>query len=152
MRHEVPLTPIDECIHAVLDVRAIRGIVQAVGSTFSNLDMNPPWDRSNHFNSTHSARNDSTHITQHKKAAHGLACEADWDYLAYSEPEARLFLSRRTISDFVVVFHVVKCKSPLKSIRSGRTIALCDTTNLHPPKTQGRHRGHGPYHHGRTRG
>lgn len=29
-----------------------------------------------------------------RKAAHGLACEADWDYLAYSEPEARLFLSR----------------------------------------------------------
>jgi hypothetical protein len=43
--------------------------------------------------------------TQHniEKAAHGLAGEADWDYLAYSEPEARLFLSR-TISDFVVVF------------------------------------------------
>jgi hypothetical protein len=57
------------------------------------------------IHSTKPTRHATIQNTQHniKKAAHGLACEADWDYLAYSEPEARLFLSR-IISDFVVVF------------------------------------------------
>jgi hypothetical protein len=45
-----------------------------------------------------------------KKAAHGLACEADWDYLAYSEPEARLFLSR-TISILLLFVHAMRSSS-----------------------------------------
>lgn len=100
-----------------------------------------------------SAQQDVTH--NNKKAAHGRACEADWDYLAYSEPEARLFLVSSYLHSFVVV-----CVMPLKQrlvlsnlCRPNRTATPCyDTTNHHClPKTKGRRRGHGRSHHG-TRG
>ena len=88
-----------------------------------------------------------------KKAAHGHACEADWDYLAYSEPEARLFLSRAISILFVLIVNAVTAFDCPESRRSDQTTTMYDTTIHHcPPKTKGRHRGHGRSHHGRTRG
>jgi hypothetical protein len=66
------------------------------------------------------AQTQHTITHNNKKAAHGRACEADWDYLAYSEPEARLFLSRAISILFVLFDHAVESNQlcRIKQIRS----------------------------------
>ena len=103
--------------------------------------------------STSTTRTKQTITHNNKKAAHGRACEADWDYLAYSEPEARLFLSRAISILFVLIVNAVTAFDCPESRRSDQTATMYDTTIHHcPPKTKGRRRGHGRSHHGRTQG
>ena len=119
----------------------------------SHLTSNIDWSQQTLLNTQKQIQAQQTVTHNNKKAAHGHACEADWDYLAYSEPEARLFLSRAISILFVLSVDAAKAFDCPESHRFDQTTTMYDTTIHHcPPKTKGRHRGHGRSHHGRTRG